>query len=129
MEEKDEALTREELSQAIALKIKICRKYALKAVKKAEEGDTADAFSMYNIARIANYNAVQVQSQLIRITNGKLNKKEVELLVEVVTLYKELMKACRAIKKAQHSGYACLDEWNNLYIEPPTHKTKYAYKV
>lgn len=110
MEEKDEALTREELVQAIAHKIKICRKYALKAVKKAEEGDTADAFSLYNIARIAHYNALQEQSQLIRITNGKLNKKEAELLMEVVTLYKELMKARLAIKKAQHSGYACLDE-------------------
>lgn len=110
MEEKDEALTREELSQAIAQKIKICRKYALKAVKKAEEGDTADAFSLYNIARIARHTAYQEQNQLIRISEGKLNKKEVELLVEVVTLYKELMKACRAIKKAQHSGYACLDE-------------------
>lgn len=102
MEEKDEALTREELSQAIALKIKLCKKYAMKAIKKATEGDTADAFSMYNIARIARHTACQEQAQLIRITNGKLNKKEAELLMEVVTLYKELMKACRAIKKAKN---------------------------
>lgn len=109
MEEKAEALTREELSQAIACKIKICKKYALKAVKKAEEGDTADAFSLYNIVRIAHYNALQEQNQLIRISEGKLNNEEIKLFKEVVTLYEGLMKAYRAIKKAQHSGYACLD--------------------
>lgn len=100
MEEKDEALTREELSQAIALKIKICRKYALKAVKKAEEGDTADAFSMYNIARIARHTAYQEQSQLIRMNEGKLNNEEIKLFGGVVTLYEGLMKAYLAIKKA-----------------------------
>lgn len=109
MEEKDEALTREELSQAIALKIKICRKYALKAVKKAEEGDTADAFSLYNIARIARHTAYQEQAQLIRISEGKLNKKETKLFKEVTTLHSGVIKAYLAIKKAQHSGYACLD--------------------
>lgn len=109
MEEKDEALTREELSQAIAHKIKICKKYAMKAIKKAIEGDTADAFSMYNIARIARHIAYQEQNQLIRISEGKLNNEEIKLFKEVVTLYEGLMKAYRAIKKAQHSGYACLD--------------------
>lgn len=110
MEEKDEALTREELSQAIALKIKICRKYALKAVKKAEEGDTADAFSLYNIARIAHYNALQEQNQLLRMVKGSPNKEETKLFKEVTTLHSGVIKAYLAIKKAQHSGYACLDE-------------------
>lgn len=108
MEEKDEALTREELSQAIAHKIKICKKYAMKATKKATEGDIADAFSMYNIARIARHTACQEQDQLIRMTDGKLSYEEIKLLVEVVTL--DIDKAYLAIKKAQHSGYACLDE-------------------
>ncbi|WP_311439438.1 hypothetical protein [Fannyhessea vaginae] len=108
MEEKDEALTREELSQAIAHKIKICKKYAMKATKKATEGDIADAFSMYNIARIARHTAYQEQAQLIRMTDGKLSYEEIKLLVEVVTL--DIDKAYLAIKKAQHSGYACLDE-------------------
>lgn len=108
MKEKDEALTREELVQAIAYKIKICRKYALKAVKKAEEGDTADAFSLYNIVRLAHYNAIQEQNQLIRMTDGKLSYEEIKLLMKVVTL--DIDKAYLAIKKAQHSGYACLDE-------------------
>lgn len=102
MEEKDEALTREELSQAIAYKIKICKKYALKAVKKAEEGDTADAFSLYNIARIAKHVAYQEQNQLIRISEGKLNNEEIKLFGEVATLYEGLMKAYRAIKKAKN---------------------------
>lgn len=102
MEEKDEALTREELVQAIAHKIKICRKYALKAVKKAEEGDTADAFSLYNIARIAKHVAYQEQNQLIRISEGKLNNEEIKLFGEVATLYEGLVKASRAIKKAKN---------------------------
>lgn len=109
MEEKDEALTREELVQAIAHKIKICRKYALKAVKKAEEGDTADAFSLYNIARIAHYNALQEQNQLLRMSGGKLSDYEIEFFQEVTTLHSGVIKAYLAIKKAQHSGYACLD--------------------
>lgn len=108
MEEKDEALTREELVQAIAHKIKICRKYALKAVKKAEEGDIADAFSLYNIARIAHYNALQEQNQLLRMSGGKLSDYEIEFFQEVAML--DIDKARLAIKKAQHSGYACLDE-------------------
>lgn len=108
IKEKDEALTREELVQAIAHKIKICRKYALKAVKKAEEGDTADAFSLYNIARIARHTAYQEQAQLIRMTDGKLSYEEIKLFMKVVTL--DIDKARLAIKKAQHSGYACLDE-------------------
>lgn len=107
MEEKDEALTREELSQAIAHKIKICKKYAMKATKKATEGDIADAFSMYNIARIARHTAYQEQAQLIRMTDGKLSYEEIKLLTEVVTL--GIDKAYLAIKKAQHSDYACLD--------------------
>lgn len=100
MEEKDEALTREELSQAIALKIKICKKYAMKATKKATEGDIADAFSMYNIARIARHTAYQEQAQLIRMTDGKLSYEEIKLLVEVVTL--DIDKAYLAIKKAKN---------------------------
>lgn len=108
MEEKDEALTREELSQAIAHKIKICRKYALKAVKKAEEGDTADAFSLYNIVRLAHYNAIQEQNQLLRMSGGKLSDYEIKFFQEVAMV--DIVKAYLAIKKAQHSGYACLDE-------------------
>lgn len=100
MEEKDEALTREELSQAIAHKIKICKKYAMKATKKATKGDIADAFSMYNIARIARHTAYQEQAQLIRMTDGKLSYEEIKLLTEVVTL--GIDKAYLAIKKAQH---------------------------
>ena len=99
IKEKDEALTREELVQAIALKIKICRKYAMKATKKATEGDTADAFSLYNIARIARHTACQEQAQLIRMTDGKLSYEEIKLLVEVVTL--DIDKAYLAIKKAK----------------------------
>lgn len=111
MEEKDEALTREELSQAIAYKIKICKKYAMKAIKKATEGDTADAFSMYNIARIAKHVACQEQNQLIRISEGKLNNEEIKLFGEVVTLYEGLMKAYRAIKKAKNKIPGAESSW------------------
>lgn len=110
MEEKAEALTREELVQAIAHKIKICKKYAMKATKKATEGDTADAFSMYNIARIARHTAYQEQNQLLRMVKGSPNKEETKLFKEVTTLHSGVIKAYLAIKKAQHSGYACLDE-------------------
>ena len=89
---------KKETLQRLANEVKACRRYALNAVKKAEEGKISSAISMLDIAQTAKTCANQYHDKLWEVSEGKLNSKELELFQGAETLDKDIQKAYQAIK-------------------------------
>lgn len=93
---------KEETLQRLAIEVKACRRYALNAVKKAEEGKISSAISMLDIAQTAKTCAMQAHEELWNLSEGKLNDTEFELFADAETLDKDIQKAYQAIKQARN---------------------------
>lgn len=91
-----------EALQRLATEVKNCKRYALNAIKKAEEGKIGSAISMLDIAQTAKICAMQAHEELWKVSEGKLNSKEFELFAEAETLDEDIQKAYQAIKQARN---------------------------
>lgn len=93
---------KKEILQRLTSEVKACRRYALKAIKKAEEGKISSAISMLDIAQTAKTCAEQAHEELWKVSEGKLNDTEFELFADAETLDKDIQKAYQAIKQARN---------------------------
>ncbi|WP_421776881.1 transcriptional regulator [Gardnerella sp. KA00243] len=92
---------KKEILQNLANEVKICRRYALNAVKKAEEGKISSAISMLDVAQTAKTCASKAHEELWKVSGGKLNDTEFELFADAETLDKDIQKAYQAIQQAR----------------------------
>lgn len=76
---------KKEILQNLANEVKTCRRYALNAVKKAEEGKISSAISMLDIAQTAKTCAMKAHDELWKVSGGKLNDTEFELFADAET--------------------------------------------
>ena len=93
---------KKEILQRLANEVKNCRRYALNAIKKAEEGKIGSAINMLDIAQTAKICAMQAHEELWKVSGGKLNSKEFELFADAETLSKDIQKAYQSIKQARN---------------------------
>lgn len=93
---------KKEILQRLANEVKNCKRYALNAIKKAEEGKISSAISMFDIAQTAKTCAMKAHEELWKASEGKLNSEEFELFADAETLNKDIQKAYHAIKQARN---------------------------
>ncbi|UQA84503.1 transcriptional regulator [Gardnerella vaginalis] len=93
---------KKEILQRLANEVKNCKRYALNAIKKAEEGKISSAISMLDIAQTAKTCAMQAHEELWKVSEGKLNSKEFKLFADAETLDKDIQKAYQSIKQARN---------------------------
>ncbi|WP_421793146.1 transcriptional regulator [Gardnerella sp. KA00127] len=93
---------KKEILQRLTNEVKNCRRYALNAIKKAEEGKIGSAISMFDIAQTAKTCALKAHEELWKASEGKLNSEEFELFADAETLDEDIQKAYQAIKQARN---------------------------